>query len=80
VVLPRTSGPKLAASLAATRPELLALYMSGFTENAIVHHGVLDPDTEFIQKPFSPQSLALKVQEVLRKEAAGRRDGPGPAV
>jgi NO-binding membrane sensor protein with MHYT domain/nitrogen-specific signal transduction histidine kinase/ActR/RegA family two-component response regulator len=80
VVLPRTSGPKLAASLIAARPELRVLYMSGFTENAIVHHGVLDPDTEFIQKPFSPQALALKVQEVLRKVAAGRPTGPGPAV
>jgi DNA-binding NtrC family response regulator len=73
VVLPRTSGPKLAASLVAARPELRVLYMSGFTENAIVHHGVLDPETEFIQKPFSPQALVLKVQEVLTKAAAGPR-------
>ena len=63
--------PKLAASLAATRPELRILYMSGFTESAVMYHGVLDPGTEFIQKPFSPQALGLKVQEVLRKAAAG---------
>jgi NO-binding membrane sensor protein with MHYT domain/nitrogen-specific signal transduction histidine kinase/CheY-like chemotaxis protein len=75
VVLPRTSGPKLAASLAAARPELRVLYMSGFTESAVMHHGVLDPGTEFIQKPFSPQALSLKVQEVLRKVAAGKPDG-----
>jgi two-component system cell cycle sensor histidine kinase/response regulator CckA len=75
VVLPRTSGPKLAASLAVTRPELRVLYMSGFTESAVMHHGVLDPGTEFIQKPFSPQALSLKVQEVLRKVAAGKPDG-----
>jgi len=73
VVLPRTSGPKLAASLVATRPQLRVLYMSGFTESAVMHHGVLDPGTEFIQKPFSPQALGLKVQEVLRKAAAGVR-------
>jgi CheY-like chemotaxis protein len=70
VVLPRTSGPKLAASLAATRPELRILYMSGFTESAVMHHGVLDPGTEFIQKPFSPHALGLKVQEVLAKDAS----------
>ena len=72
VVLPRTSGPKLAASLAATRPELRVLYMSGFTESAVMHHGVLDPGTEFIQKPFSPQALGVKVQEVLTQAASGR--------
>jgi DNA-binding response OmpR family regulator len=72
VVLPRTSGPKLAASLAATRPELRILYMSGFTESAVMHHGVLDPGTEFIQKPFSPQALGAKVEEVLREAASGR--------
>ena len=78
VVLPGTSGPKLAGTLAAIRPELQILYMSGFTESAVMHHGVLDPGTEFIQKPFSPQALALKVQEVLRTAGAGERDGPGP--
>ena len=76
VVLPRTSGPKLAASLVAARPELRVLYMSGFTESAVMHHGVLDPGTEFIQKPFSPQALGLKVQEVLGRVAAGQPDGP----
>jgi two-component system, cell cycle sensor histidine kinase and response regulator CckA len=73
VVLPGTSGPKLAASLAAARPELRILYMSGFTESAVMHHGVLDPGTEFIQKPFSPQVLGLKVQEVLTKAASLNR-------
>jgi two-component system, cell cycle sensor histidine kinase and response regulator CckA len=80
VVLPGTSGPKLAATLAALRPGLRVLYMSGFTESAVMHHGVLDPGTEFIQKPFSPHALALKVQEVLGKVGADERDGPGPVA
>lgn len=49
VVLPKTSGPKLAASLVAARPELRVLYMSRFTESAVMYHGMLDPGTEFIQ-------------------------------
>jgi NO-binding membrane sensor protein with MHYT domain/nitrogen-specific signal transduction histidine kinase/CheY-like chemotaxis protein len=70
VVLPGTSGPKLAAELVAERPDLRVLYMSGFTENAIVHHGVLDPDTEFIAKPFTPPGLTAKVREVLTRSSA----------
>ena len=65
VILPGTSGPKLAARLTAVRPDLRVLYMSGFTENAIVQHGVLESGTQFIQKPFTPASLGLKVREVL---------------
>ncbi|MEP6689303.1 MAG: MHYT domain-containing protein, partial [Gemmatimonadales bacterium] len=65
VVLPVTSGPKLAAALVAVRPGLRVLYMSGFTDNAIVQHGVLEAGTEFIQKPFTPSVLAGKVREVL---------------
>jgi FixJ family two-component response regulator len=46
--------------------------MSGFTESAVMYHGMLDPGTDFIQKPFSPQALGLKVQEALRKVATGQ--------
>jgi NO-binding membrane sensor protein with MHYT domain/nitrogen-specific signal transduction histidine kinase/CheY-like chemotaxis protein len=70
VILPGTTGPKLAETLVATRPDVRVLYMSGFTENAIVHHGVLRSDTEFIQKPFTPSGLALRVREVLSRRVA----------
>jgi NO-binding membrane sensor protein with MHYT domain/nitrogen-specific signal transduction histidine kinase/CheY-like chemotaxis protein len=65
VVLPRMSGSRLAETLLTTRPDLRVLYMSGFTESAIVHHGVLQPGTDFIQKPFTPHALAIKLREVL---------------
>jgi CheY-like chemotaxis protein len=66
VVMPGLSGPDVAASLQAERPGLPVLYMSGYTDDAIVHHGILDPGTHFIQKPFTPHRLGQRVQEVLR--------------
>ncbi len=65
VVMPGTSGPDLVRQIITMQPEMKVLYISGYTDDAIVHHGVLDENTPFLQKPFTPQKLALKVQELL---------------
>jgi CheY-like chemotaxis protein len=65
VVMPSLSGRELADRLKERRPGIKVLFMSGYTDDTIVHHGVLEKDAEFIQKPFSPGQLAIKVREVL---------------
>ena len=67
VVMPGMGGRKLVDFLKEIHPETKALYMSGYTDNAILHHGVLDKGIEFIQKPFTVEKLARKVREVLDK-------------
>jgi PAS domain S-box-containing protein len=65
VVMPGQSGLQLARQLAPTRPGMKVLFMSGYTDEAIVRHGLLDPGTNFLQKPFTPAMLTRKVREVL---------------
>jgi len=65
VVMPKMNGPELAKLVARHSPRIKVLYMSGYTTNAIIHHGVLDQGLFFLQKPFTPAALTAKVREVL---------------
>lgn len=65
VFMPEMSGRELTNRLAAVRPELKVLYMSGYTDDVVAHHGVLPEGTAFLQKPFGADVLARKVREVL---------------
>ena len=66
VIMPEMNGPELAERLHRLRPELRVLFMSGYTDDAIVHHGVLEKGVNFIQKPFAPDVLAKKVRQILK--------------
>jgi two-component system cell cycle sensor histidine kinase/response regulator CckA len=65
VVMPGTSGPELTKQLVEQRPALKVIYMSGYTEDAILHHGVLKPGIAFLHKPFTSETLGRKIREVL---------------
>jgi CheY-like chemotaxis protein len=71
VIMPKGGGRALAARLTAARPHLRVLYVSGYTDDAVAHHGVLEPGIALLQKPFTPVTLARKVREVLDHGATG---------
>jgi len=65
VIMPQMSGSELAEDLKARRPDLKVLYISGYTDDVIARHGILDTGTELLQKPFTPESLGRKVRSLL---------------
>jgi PAS domain S-box-containing protein len=79
VVMPGLGGRELFHRLACLRPDLKVLFVSGYAERAVAHHGEIEPGTAFLEKPFTPDSLARKVREVLDLQvAAAARTGGGP--
>lgn len=69
VIMPHMNGQELAVKLSALRPDMKVLYVSGYSDNDIGDHGVLDPRIELLQKPFTPETLARKIRDVIRDGA-----------
>jgi two-component system cell cycle sensor histidine kinase/response regulator CckA len=63
--MPRVSGREVASRLAPTRPDLKVLYISGYTDDSVFRHGVLEGGMAFLQKPFNLKALATKIREIL---------------
>jgi CheY-like chemotaxis protein len=65
VVMPEMGGPELGAALKSRRPKLRLLYMSGYTDDSVLRHGILEGEVTFLQKPLTPDLLLRKVREAL---------------
>ena len=63
--MPQMSGKEMVAQIEASRPGIKTLYVSGYTNNVIVHHGILDRNISFLQKPFTGEHLARKLRDVI---------------
>lgn len=74
VVMPAMNGRRLAESVRPIQQNMKVVYMSGYTDDAIVHHGVLEPGTNFIEKPFTAETLTSKIREVLQKVEEPREE------
>jgi signal transduction histidine kinase len=72
VIMPGMNGRQVADAILAVRPGTRILFMSGYTDDVVLHHGGLEPDVDFVQKPLTPEHLARKVRQVL--------DQPGPGA
>jgi len=66
VVMPHLSGPELATKLGKQRPEMKVLFISGYTDDTVFRHGVLEGGVAFLQKPFNLKALAEKIREVIK--------------
>jgi PAS domain S-box-containing protein len=75
VIMPGLSGSQLAEQLVPQRPEMRVLYISGYPEDAIAHHGVLNPEQNFLQKPFPPGQFLAKIRDVLDGVSSPARVG-----
>jgi DNA-binding response OmpR family regulator len=75
VVMPHLSGPDLATQLGASRASLKVLFISGYTDDTVFRHGVLEGGVAFLQKPFNLKALAAKIRELLDEQPVGAMTG-----
>ncbi|MFN2508489.1 MAG: ATP-binding protein [Chthoniobacterales bacterium] len=76
VIMPHMNGPELAERLSVLRPEMKVLYVSGYSDNDISDHGVLDPRIDLLQKPFTPQTLARRVRDAIQEQRRAVQAAP----